>query len=195
MRKQANLVKEVEELLPERYKFLDDYDSLKLKLKKSWQNFSKDELSWFNKTFIANKNKKREVRFIEAIPILVRKKKNAGFLACLIKKPGLKLAEIGKMMGEFSRTIQLIRKMLEKMELIVIHNEPITEITKCYVNEGVVKSDEFPPIPNIIKIILEMMKEKHGQEEIEKMIEKNDDVQTRANSKYYHKKRRKSTKK
>jgi hypothetical protein len=55
--------------------------------------------------------------------------------------------------------------------------------TRCYLNNGEYKKNGYPPVPNILDIVLKMMEEHHGKETIKKLISINKDVQGAADKK------------
>jgi len=177
-------------ILPEKYKFMTNYDSLKSHLENNLSNFSKEEWQWFSKSFQSRRKNKREILFLEAIPGLIQDKTCSCFLHCLVQNPSIKIAEIAKKMGKFTRSIQFAREKLERLELIVVHYEAWKETTMCYLNDGEIKKNGYPPIPTILKLILKMMEEKHGKDNLLKWTSKNEDVQRKADLKYKKQKKK-----
>src|SRR3989344_1562057 len=125
-----NLNRDIEEVCPEKYKFLDLYESLRKSITKRLQTFSQEEYMWFNKTLeiqrtITESKKKKiatlKVPYLQAIPEIVKNKDCAGILYCLLKEPGIKIADIASNMAKYTRPIQRARKKLETLGFIVVH--------------------------------------------------------------------------
>jgi hypothetical protein len=118
--------KNIKNILPEKYRFLDEYESMKKHFEKKLKIFTPDELGWSQKTFtVTRKNKlgsqETEVNFIETMPEICHNKHCTGFLFSILENPGIKISEIAFKMGNYTRAIQRAREKLEKVKLIVVH--------------------------------------------------------------------------
>ena len=186
--KEESVKRDVKDILPEKFKFLNQYETLKNHLIEDLYKFSGDEWSWFQETYeFVRKGKTRNVTFVETIPSVVSSEMCAGFLASIVQKQGLKVSDIATNMGVYRNAVHTVRQKLEKLKLIVVQPEPIEETTRCFLNDGQFHKNGYPPIPRIVNIVLKMMEKRHGQDDIIELISVNKNVQKNANKKHMKK--------